>query len=729
MVDADQPWLHDLITVLSAPTMVLSERNGQLRRSGAQGVLHAHSRVLSQAVLEVNGAEPAPISSGLRSAEAALFAGIPRQTATDSADPAMWVTRQRMVRPGAVHELVRLIGGPRASGTAVVTLRVAADLAVLTDIKAGRGSPLVPMAITPAGLEWGDGLLKVQFSAPGAVAAWSEDGEAQLTWEIRVADHSEYEFNWQLTVHDDTAVVMAPPGAPATWVRLSGARGFGPGPAQVLEQPGEPALGVNDGSRGDPWKLVRAESADSRLPRLLARSIDDAAALRMVTLRAPDEVFLSAGAPWYLTLFGRDSIWAARLMLPFGWELARGTLRALAAFQGQRADPLTGEAPGKIPHELRPTRRAVAKADALPPLYYGTIDATPLWICLLHDAWRWGMPADDVRPLLPCLNRALAWMRDYGDADGNGLLEYRDESGTGLANQGWKDSHNAIRFADGRLAAPPITLCEVQGYAHQAATAGAALLEAFGEPGAADWRAWAARLASVFRSSFWVTNGATYPALALDAHKRKVDSLTSNIGHLLGTGLLTADEENRVAECLSRPDMTSGFGLRTMSAANRGYSPLSYHCGSVWSHDTAIVILGLVRSGHLARAAALADGLLDAAAAFDWRLPELFSGHSREEVPWPSPYPPSCRPQAWATAAAGALVQAVLGLDVDVPAGTVSISPARLQTRFPAVPIRIDGLVAGGETFSAGIDADGTGYVSDLTLTRAPVPAGAADSD
>jgi len=712
-VDADQPWLHDLITVLSAPTMVLSERNGQLRRSGAQGVLHAHSRVLSRAVLEVNGTEPAPISSGLLSAEAALFAGIPRQTATDSADPAMWVTRQRMVRPGAVHELVRLIGGPRASGTAVVTLRVAADLAIVTDIKAGRGSPLVPMAVTQAGLEWGDDLLKVELSAPGAVASWSEEGEARLTWQIRVVGHSENEINWQLTVHDETAVVIPPSTSPASWARASAALSSEPGPAQAPEQDG--------GGLGDPWKLVRAESSDSRLPRLLARSIDDAAALRMVTLQAPAEVFLSAGAPWYLTLFGRDSIWAARLMLPFGWELARGTLRALAVYQGQRVDPLTGEAPGKIPHELRPTRRAVAKADALPALYYGTIDATPLWICLLHDAWRWGMPADDVRALLPCLNRALAWMSDYGDADGDGLLEYRDESGKGLANQGWKDSHNAIRFADGQLAAPPITLCEVQGYAYQAAVAGAALLDAFGEPGAAGWRAWADRLASTFRSSFWVTaGGATYPALALDAGQRKVDSLTSNIGHLLGTGLLTADEEHRVADCLSRPDMNSGFGLRTMSAANRGYSPLSYHCGSVWSHDTAIVILGLARSGHLARAAALADGLLDAAAAFDWRLPELFSGHSREEVPWPSPYPPSCRPQAWATAAAGALVQAVLGLDVNVPAGIVRISPARLQTRFPDVPIRIDGLVAGGETFSAGIGADGAGYLSDLSLTRIP---------
>jgi glycogen debranching enzyme len=721
MVDAGQPWLHNLITVLSAPTMVLSERDGQLRRSGAQGALHAHSRVLSQAILEINGAEPAAISSGLQSAGTALFACIPRQTAADSADPAMWATRQRTVRPGVVHELVRLTGGPRASGAAEVTLRVAADLAVLTDIKDGRVSPLVPIAATSAGLEWGDDRLKVELSAPGAVATLLGDGVAQLTWRVRLAGHDEHEISWLLTVHDDTAVVMAPSGTPAASVRIPRARSAEPGLALAAAPQDEPVLAGYDDSAGDPWKRVSAESADPRLPRLLARSIDDAAALRMVTVRAPDQVFLSAGAPWYLTLFGRDSIWAARLLLPFGWELARGTLRALAAYQGQRADPVTGEAPGKIPHELRPTRRAVTKADALPPLYYGTIDATPLWVCLLHDAWRWGMPADDVRALLPCLTSALAWMRDFGDADGDGLLEYRDESGRGLANQGWKDSHDAIRFADGRLAAAPVTLCEVQGYAHQAAVAGAALLDAFGQPGAGQWRAWAARLAGAFRSSFWVMDAdGSYPALALDATKRKADALTSNIGHLLGTGLLTAQEEERVAQRLSRPDMNSGFGLRTMSAANCGYSPLSYHCGSVWSHDTAIVILGLARSGHLAIAASLADGLLEAASAFDWRLPELFSGHSREQVPWPSPYPPSCRPQAWATAAAGALVQAMLGLDVNVPAGTVRMSPARLQTQFPPVPLRVDGLVAGDETFSAGIDAEGSGYVSDLSLPLLP---------
>ncbi len=706
MPDEGQPWLHDLITVLSAPTMALSEQSGQMRRSGAQGVLHAHSRVLSQAVLEIDGAEPRPTRSGLLSASTALFASIPRQTADDSVDPAVWLERQRTIGAGRLDELVRVTCGPRALGTARVTLRVAADLAVLTDIKSGQASPLVAITAARPGLEWGEGRLRVRLSAPGAVATVGDNGEAQLTWRLDLAGNSGGEIRWRLIVHDTTAVVTAPPLARVSQLQVPKARSGKPGRAPTSAQRDDP-----------PWRQVRAESADPRLPRLLARSIEDAAALRMMTTLAPGEVFLGAGTPWFLTLFGRDSIWAARLLLPFGWQLASGTLRALAVFQGKKVDWRTGEAPGKIPHELRPTSREAAHADDLPRLYYGTIDATPLWVCLLHDAWRWGMPAADVRALLPCMNAALAWMRDHGDADGDGLLEYRDYSGNGLANQGWKDSHDAMRFSDGQLASPPVTLCEVQGYAYQAASAGADLLEAFDEPGAAQWRAWAARLAAAFRSAFWVTDpGGTYPALALDGTKRKVDALASNIGHLLGTGLLTAQEESRVAERLSHPDMNSGFGLRTMSAASGGYSPLSYHCGSVWSHDTAIAILGLARSGHGAEAAALADGLLEAASAFDWRLPELFSGHARAQVPWPSPYPPSCRPQAWAAAASGALIQAVLGLDVDVPADVVRMTPPRPDSRLPPAPLRVDGLVAGRETFSAGIDAGGSGYISGLSL-------------
>jgi hypothetical protein len=657
----DQPWLHDLVTVLSAPTVVLSERGGQIRDdAGAQGVLHADVRVLSRAVLEIGGAEPTPVGTGLESARSAWFVAVPRALGDDTTvDPTIRIERQRTVAPGEVSERIRVVSYADSGVDTDLVLTVAADLAGLAEIKSARAGRPVPLTPVASGLTWGDEELVITLSAPGAVLA-----DATVRWPVRLDGRGTAEFGWRLTVtHPGAAVVAAP---------------------RVVPRP------------------VSVTADDPRLAELVARSLADADALRMAMPDHPDDVFLAAGAPWYCTLFGRDSIWAARLLLPFGWQLAAGTLRVLAACQGSKLDPDTAEAPGKIPHELRPEGS----------LYYGTIDATPLWICLLHDAWRWGMPAEQVRPLLPALRAAFECMRRYGDSDGDGLLEYIDQSGHGLSNQGWKDSGDSIRFADGRIAKPPVALCEVQGYAYEAAMGGAELLTAFGEPGAESWRDWAARLAVAFRASFWLPAG--YPALALDAAKQPVDSLTSNIGHLLGTGLLTKDEEELVAARLSGPDMDSGFGLRTMSTRDAGYNPLSYHCGSVWSHDTAIVISGLFRSGQGNVAARLADGLLSAAAAFGWRLPELFSGEDRGPVP----YPAACRPQAWSAAAAGALAQALLGLDVDVPAGSIRVQPPDVAPGGAGRRLRIDGLVAGRETFSAGVDETGRGYLDGSGLRQ-----------
>ncbi|HJP76315.1 MAG TPA: amylo-alpha-1,6-glucosidase [Pseudonocardiaceae bacterium] len=406
-------------------------------------------------------------------------------------------------------------------------------------------------------------------------------------------------------------------------------------------------IGADEPAR---WTLP-AEVGDDRLRRWIDRAMADLDALRVRLPGAEDE-FLAAGAPWYFTLFGRDSLWAARFLLPVGTAIAASTLRALAALQGTRVDSDSAEQPGKIMHELRQAALTVDRDRiSLPPLYYGTIDATPLWICLLHDTWRAGLPEDEVRALLPALQRALAWLRDYGDADGDGLLEYIDESGHGLENQGWKDSFDSIQWRDGSLAEGPIALCECQAYAHEAAVHGADLLDAFGLPGAGEWRAWAARLAGRFRATFWVSDEhGRYPAIAVDARKRPVDTVTSNIGHLVGTGLLNADEERLVAERLVAPELASGFGLRTLSTTAGGYWPLSYHGGSVWPHDTAIAIDGLSRAGFAKEAAKLAEQLLAAAVVFDYRMPELYSGDA--DVSRPAPYPASCRPQAWSAAAA-----------------------------------------------------------------------------
>jgi glycogen debranching enzyme len=667
----DQPWLHELVTALSAPTVVLSESSGQIRALGAQGVLHADVRVLSAAVLTVGGAEPSPVSGGITGARTARFISVARALGDDrTVDPTVVLERERIATAGEVSERIRLTSFSDSPVRTVLALTVAADMAGLPQIKSARPTaPVILRSLAGAGptLSWESESVRVTLAAVDASVSLSEGGTAAvLSWPVRLEGRGVHEVSWRLSVSDATAAV-APASSP-------------------------------------PWR-VSAMADDTRLPALLAQSLADADALKMTTPGAPSDIFLAGGAPWFFTLFGRDSLWAARLLLPFGWQLAAGTLRTLAALQGSRHNPVTAEAPAKIPHELR--RGGYVS--------YETIDATPLWVCLLHDAWRWGMPDDQVAALLPNLQAALEFLRRDGDSDGDGLLEYVDASGGhGLSNHGWKDSGDAIRYADGTIAAPPITLCEVQGYAHEAAVHAADLLDYFGVPGGERWREWAARLADAFRESFWV-NG--YPALALDREKRPVDSLTSNIGHLLGTGLLTPDEEALVADRLGDYDMNSGFGLRTMSARDGGYNPLSYHCGSVWSHDTAIVVRGLFRAGHPKTAASLADGLLSAAAGFGWRLPELFSGAAGQ---WPTPYPAACRPQAWSAAAAGALVQGLLGLEVDVPAGTVAVRPPGVRIGGAGPRLHVDGLVARTEIFSAGISEAGDPYVGGCGLRQVP---------
>ena len=296
----------------------------------------------------------------------------------------------------------------------------------------------------------------------------------------------------------------------------------------------------------------------------------------------------------------------------------------------------------------------------LPPVYYGSIDATSLWITLLHDAWRWGLPADEVEALMPALHAALGWLRDYALGP-DGFIRYADTTGHGLVNQGWKDSEDAVQFSDGTLAAPPIALCEVQAYAHAAAVPRGRVA---GRVRPTRWgvlaRLGGGAARSRFRDAFWVEDvGGRYPAIALDRHGRPADTVTSNLGHLLGTGLLDPDETAAVVRRLAGSDLDSGFGLRTMSAREAGYNPLSYHCGSVWPHDTAIAIAGLAASpGSDAAAAArsLINGLLAAAPAFAGRLPELYGGQAAATEGRPVPYPTSCRPQAWSAAAGMVIV-------------------------------------------------------------------------
>jgi len=654
-----QPLLHDSVVVLSAPSQAWSAPDGRIDGHGIHGFYHSDLRVLDRILLTVGGAEPEHIATSGSSAAEAVFTSLARGIDDATADPRVRVDRTRTVRAGALEERIVLRNALGSSLRTVVEVALRADFSPMQQIKAGLTGSEHPVSVSSEGGSAAvlrSGPVSARLSAPGAEVV--VDGDViRLRWEAEVAAHGEVAVGWSTEVDDPTAVVGA--AAPSA-----------------------------------EWDAFAAETGDSRLASWLHRALADLQALRMSTVERPDDVFLAAGAPWFFTLFGRDSIWAARMLLPLGHELAASTLRVLAHFQGTENVNATAEQPGKIMHELRPAALTIpGEGVVLPPLYYGTVDATALWVCLLHDAWKWGMPQDEVEALLPHLEAALAWMRDYGDSDGDGFLEYVDTTGHGLANQGWKDSGDSIQWRDGTLAEGPIALCEVQGYAYEAAIGGAELLDAFGRDGGSAWREWAADLKARFASAFWIDDPAgAYPAVALDASKRRVDTVTSNIGHLLGTGILNQEQAELVARRLVSPELCSGYGLRTMSTDSEGYWPLSYHGGSVWAHDTAIAVTGLVRDGFRAEAALLADGLLAAADGFRYRMPELHSGDPASETSAPIPYPAACRPQAWSAAAAVAVLSARLGLQADAPAGTFSVDPD------PAAgSIRVRGLRFAGE--------------------------------
>ncbi|VXB97744.1 conserved hypothetical protein [Microbacterium sp. 8M] len=606
-----QPLLNDAVIALQAPTQVWSDESGDMGSAPIHGVYHGDVRHVRALTVAVEGTAVETIACSSPAPQRAVFTGVLRGIDDDQPDPKVRLERARAVRPGGVTEQIRISSHREAPLPIAVTVRILPDFEPLQRVKAGLADG---GAWAWDGERVSSGSASFALTAPGAAIA-VEEAALVVRWMSVLEPRSRLEFSLALSLEDGTLVVAAP---------------------AAEARPAVP------------------ETADPRLRRWLHRAAGDLSALRLALPAHPDDAFYAAGAPWFFTLFGRDSIWAARLALRQDPAIAASTLRVLARLQGTRNDPATAEAPGKIPHELRSGALSLPNEGVhLPPLYYGTVDATPLWVCLLADARDAGMPEAEVRELLPNLRAALGWMIEHGDASGSGFIDYVDETGHGLANQGWKDSGDSIQWRDGRLAEGPIALSEVQGYAYEAAVRGADLLDALGEDGGAALRAWAADLRARFRAAYWVTTlEGRYPAIALDAHGAAVDTLTSNIGHLIGTGILDPDEERICAALLLGDSMSSGFGIRTMSSGAAGFWPLSYHGGSVWAHDTAIAVHGLLRAGLRAEAADIAQQLVDAAEGFDYRMPELHAGDARELGVDPVPYPASCRPQAWSAAAA-----------------------------------------------------------------------------
>jgi glycogen debranching enzyme len=434
------------------------------------------------------------------------------------------------------------------------------------------------------------------------------------------------------------------------------------------------------------------ETDGDALGHAYEEALRDLAALRFYPhVAAQDESLPAAGLPWFMTLFGRDSLITSYQSLPYLPRLAGTTLRTLASAQGTQVDDFRDEEPGKILHEIRYGEHTALGHTPHSP-YYGSADATPLFLVVLDEYERWTGDVDLVRELEPNARAALDWIDRWGDLDGDGYVEYLTRNPkTGLVNQCWKDSWNSIRFSDGRLAAGPIATCEIQGYVYDAKRRAARLARELWDDEALADRLLdeAAELRRRFHEDFWIEDRAFF-ALALDGHKRRVDSLTSNVGHLLWSGIVDDDRAEALARHLMADPLFSGWGVRTMAVGEAGYNPVEYHNGTVWPHDNSLIADGLRRYGHAAEAARIAETMVTAARFFEHRLPEVFAGCPEEMTHAPVVYPTASRPQAWAAAAPLLLLTTVLGLtpEADGPRSEPWLPPSVGRVSLSGLPGR-----------------------------------------
>jgi glycogen debranching enzyme len=634
---------NDLI-ILDGCTFFYSDENGDVEAEEAEGLFYHDVRHLSRWQIRVDGRPLEPLTSRRVDYYSARVVGKPVDTPSD--DPPLSVRRDRFVTEGTHEDVVveNLSDAPRQVRIEVL---YASDFADVMEAQSGGDGE---------GRHW-------QETTSRSVTLWSDRGgyrrgtrvtfnrngrvtKQRATFRVRLAPRQV----WSLCM-DVAPIVDGKPRPPL--LRCDAFHEHAEKMPMALDE----------------W-LEDAPSLETDRPgvgRTYRQCLLDLAALRI----RPDTVTIKwampgGGLPWFMTVFGRDSLIASYEAIPYHQELSQATLEALAELQATAWDNFRDAEPGKIMHELR--RGTLAKLGRIPHSpYYGTHDATMLWLILLEEYERWSGDAAFVRRMEQHARAALAWVEGPADLDGDGYVEYRKRSDSpkALDNHCWKDSKNSIVFADGSRADPPIATCELQGYAYDARLRTARLMrEVWGdEETAARLEEDAVALKRRFNRDFWIPRRGHY-ALALDGEKNQVDSMTSNNGHLLWSGIVDERRARTIVRRLLKPDMFTGWGVRSLSAADGGYNPLAYHNGTVWPHDTAICAEGMRRYGFYDEAGVVAKSVLDTAEKFTNQLPEVFAGFPRDSSEVPIEYPAALKPQSWAAGAPLLAIRTLLGLDV-----------------------------------------------------------------
>jgi glycogen debranching enzyme len=657
-------------TLKYGDTFVVLDSRGDIAAASGRsaGLFHLDTRYLSRLELLVNGAPPLLLGSNLRDDNSALF--------VDLTNPDLVSDQRILLEKDSVH-ILRTVFLWRDTAYQRLRLRNYGDRTIV-----------LPLSI----------LFENDFADLFEVRGAHRERRGTATQQLRGSDQvllSYYGLDNKLR---RTTLTLDPPPE-----RLSTASAL----YNVQLNPGEMKrifLAVScDAAQPRPTPFLRGliaarrelrqsahhrtsvETSNDLFNEMLCRSAAD---LAMLMTDTPQGRYPYAGIPWFSTTFGRDGLITALQMLWWSPEVARGVLRRLAAYQAKETDPLADAQPGKILHEMRGGEMAALREVPF-GLYYGSVDSTPLFVLLAgFYAERTG-DSETIAALWPNIEAALAWMDGPGDPDGDGFVEYLRATEQGLANQGWKDSHDAIFHADGRLAEGAIALAEVQGYVYAAKCMAARCARRIGHSEIAHkLDDEAQRLAERFEAAFWCPEIETY-AIALDGDKKPCRVRTSNAGQVLFTGIASSDRAARVAQGLLQPRFFSGWGIRTVAVGEARYNPMSYHNGSIWPHDNALIALGLARYGLKQSISTLFEGLFGAGTYMDLRrLPELFCGFQLQHGHGPTLYPVACAPQAWASAAPFTLLEASLGLQFDPFKGEIRLCNPQLPPFLDEVMLR-----------------------------------------